>query len=79
MRGKPVQALVQQDSTCCRATKLEHRNKRSHRNAKLAHRNAKLAHRNEEWPVSHQQRKTACGNKDPVQPKINKILKRYKH
>ena len=72
MWGKPVQALVQEDSTCCGATKLEHRNKRSHHNAKLAH-------HNEERPVSHQQRKTARGNQDPVQPKINKILKRYKH
>ena len=46
------------------------RNKRSHYNEKPAH------HNKEEPPLAATRRKPAGSNKDPTQPKINKLKKK---
>jgi len=69
MQRIPAAALVQEDPTCCRVTQpmlLEPmlQSKRSHHHQKPAP--------NEE---QCNQRRPACGNEDPIQPKITESIK----
>ena len=79
MQGKPVQVLVQEDSTCCGATATREATatQSSQTATRSSHTTTWSSHTvTKSGPCYHQQRKTVRSNKDPVQPKIIKFLKK---
>ena len=67
--GDTSSVQVWKDPTCCRATKPAY-HKRRHCKEKPTHHNEKVG------PAHCNERKPACSNKDPGQPKINTNFKK---
>ena len=79
MQETQVRFLVQEDPTCCGATKPLHQNYSGARvHSKRSHCNEKPVHLNEGAAFSPlKQRKLAHSNKDSAQPKVNEHIKLY--